>query len=68
MDSMYANSFGVTTTEGNEVFLTFQMVIPQFDENGKQTGEEQKASTIIVMGGASFQAFKELINNMGVKE
>jgi len=68
MESMYANSFSITTTESNEVFLTFQMLVPKYDEDGKQTGMEQKASATVVMGNGSYKAFKEMLDNLGVKE
>lgn len=66
-NNIYANRFGITTTESEEVFLSFDMEIPKFDDDGKNIGTEVKNGVTVVMNGKSFNRFMEMVNTV-IKE
>lgn len=68
MEHMYANSSAITTTESGEVFLTFSMEVPEYDENGNQTGTQCKANQMIVMSSGAYRSFKEMLDSIKESE
>lgn len=64
MDTVYSNRFGITTTDSGEVFLSFDMEIPKFNERGESVGSDIKKGITIVMSGNALENFNEMVEKV----
>lgn len=67
MQIIYANSFMLTTNGENEIFLTFNMNMPEY-ENDEFKGMKTKESIIVVLSKEGYDSFRKMIDKAETKE
>lgn len=61
MKTLYANAFSVSSNGNNEIFLQFDLSVPQYNTNGEYEKQEIKKSVLICLSGNGYASFKQML-------
>ena len=67
MDTIYANRFSITTNETHDVFLTFYLDVPEYDEANKFNGMKTLEQKMVIMTDAAYNNFRNMLDEAEAK-
>jgi len=68
METIYANSFSITTNDNQESFIVFRTDIPKYNEKNEFQEMESVKSCMIILNKDGYGSFRDMLDKAEEKD